>query len=718
MSSSIDKDALIAFYQNPSNVDLVDASNHVDLIDSYTLHARCISLALKKLTGNSSFKLLRPQEKPDNLISILESNALSYRYLSLTSLDLRGYFGYILVSNLKTKQPELLYSLGTSCLRYTPLECRSKILKQSDLSEFSDTCVELFSPLPENASFLNIAGYSIKSSEKYFYLVLAFGVVVSIFQLLIPIISATLVATSIPNGDLLYSYQLSIVLLIASLSALLFKFFQVRFISAFNYIVLSKLQIGVWQKLAALPVLFIQKFPQQELVQRVGALVQIQALIGTQFIPALISLFFGFAYFALMIYYGGDFAYIALICYSAFILISFPLFKRQTELQNNYNQISSDFASQVQNALSGISLLKATDTESHFIGSIIKRLSRLSKRELDILYIDSFTDLISLLAQPFVYIVVFTYFILSTSSREIDPGALAQLVGFLTSLAGFNSSFTLVLTLISSNFVKAAAKWSYIQPILQSQREPSGATPVVNLKGNFEFDNVSFSYSPDSLTLDDLNLTIPEGLHTAITGPSGSGKSTILRLCTGTITPDAGIMRVDGIDYQQLNIKSLRLQIGIVTQQVNLPQATIRNVLDPLVEFSDSRILEYLDYACIRKEIEAMPMGLDTILTPGATNISGGQRQRLLLARALIGEPKVLFLDEATSALDIEAQRAISDYLDSSCITRVSIAHRLETIRNADYIVILESGRKTQEGNFEQLISDDGYFKSAFSNHL
>lgn len=717
MSSSIDKEALIAFYQNPSSPDSYDGSNQPDLTDIYTLNARCISLALKKLTGTSSSKLLRPQEKPDDLISILESNALSYRYLSLSSLDLHGYFGYILVSNLKTKQPELLYSLGTSCLRFNPVTCKSTRLKQADLAGFNDTCVELFSPLPEHASFLNLARYSIKSSEKYLYLVLGFGVVVSIFQLLIPIISATLVASSIPNGDLLYSYQLSIVLLIASLSALLFKFFQVRFISAFNSIILSKLQVGVWQKLSALPVLFIQRFPQQELVQRAGALVQIQALIGTQFIPAVISLFFGIAYFVLMIYYGGNFAYIALACYSAFILVSFPLFKKQTQLQNNYNDISSDFASQVQNALSGISLLKATDTESHFIGSIIKRLSHLSKRELDISYIDSFTDLISLLAQPLVYIVVFTYFILTTTSRELDPGALAQLVGFLTSLAGFNSSFTLVLTLISSNFVKAAAKWTYVQPILQSKREPIGISPVVNLKGKFEFDNVSFSYTPDSITIKDLNLTIPEGLHTAITGPSGSGKSTILRLCTGTIVPDAGIMRVDGIDYQQLNIKSLRLQIGIVTQQVNLPQAMIRNVLDPLSEFSDSRILEYLDYACIRKEIEAMPMGLDTILTPGATNISGGQRQRLLLARALIREPKVLFLDEATSALDIEAQRAISDYLDSSKITRVSIAHRLETIKNADHIVILESGRKTQEGNFEQLISIDGFFKSAFSNH-
>ena len=345
----------------------------------------------------------------------------------------------------------------------------------------------------------------------------------------------------------------------------------------------------------------------------------------------------------------------------------------------------------------------------------MKRLSLLTRREMEISSVDSFTDMISLMSQPVVYIVVFSYFVLTTTSRELDPGALSRLVGFLTSLAGFNSSYSLVLYLISASLVKAAAKWSYVQPILQCPREPVGVVPVHNLKGYFEFDNVSFSYTTDSQTLSDLNLVIPSGLHTAITGPSGSGKSTILRLCTGTIRPDSGIMRVDGIDYQSLNLKSLRLQIGIVTQQVNLPQATIRDILDPLGEYPKTRLLEYLEYACIRKEIEAMPMGIDTILTPGATNISGGQRQRLLLARALIREPNVLFLDEATSALDVEAQRAISEFLDSSRITRISIAHRLETIQNADHIVVLEGGRNTQEGSYSELISRDGFFRSAFA---
>lgn len=715
MTISPDTKALLSFYRNPSNP-ISDGQSRDDNTDPFTLYSRCISLALRRLTGNTPTELLCPQEKPGDLVSILESNSLSYRYLSLSTIDIRGYFGFIIAKNQQTQVPELLFYLGTTAYRFLSLDLSTSCLSSSNLADYDDACIEVFSPLPEDSSPYSVAGYAIKASVKQFYLILFFGIVVSIFQLLIPVISATLVSTSIPNGNLRYSYQLSAILILSSFIIFLFMYYQLRFVAAFNTIILSKLQVGIWQKLAALPVLFIQKFPQQELVQRAGSLVRIQALLGTQLIPALISLAFGLAYFVLMIYYGGNFAYIAFSCYLVFSLVSIPLFKRQSILQKDYNDISSQFAAQVQNAFSGISLLKATDTETTFLRTIMKKLSSLNRRELDIAYIDSYTDMISLLSQPLVYIAVFAYFTLTTTSRELDPGALSKLVGFLTSLAGFNSSFSLVLFLISSSLVKVAAHWSYVQPILQSKREPIGTLPVHNLRGCFEFDNISFSYTSDSQTLSGLNLTIPAGVHTAITGPSGSGKSTILRLCTGTIRPDSGIMRVDGIDYQNLNLKSLRLQIGIVTQQVNLPQAMIRDVLDPLGEYPKSRLLQYLEYACIREEIEAMPMGLDTILTPGATNISGGQRQRLLLARALIREPKVLFLDEATSALDIEAQRAISEFLDSSNITRISIAHRLETIKNADHIVVLEAGIKTQQGTYFELISQDGFFRSAFTS--
>ena len=717
MTSNFDRKTLIAYYQNPeieiSQPKTVETGSDT-FFDNYS---NCITYSLRKLTGRVEKELLKPPVNDSELVSILEANSLSYRYLSLSSLDLNGYFGYIIVHEKKTKIPYTIYYEATRSFRFNGSNLNIDVLTKETLENLENDCIEIFSPLPENLNTQKLAKYAVKSTESGLYYVLLFGILVSLVQLLIPIISSTLVATSIPNGDIQYSFQLSLILLIASASALLFKYYQVRFISAFNSIVLSKLQVSIWQKLASLPVLFIQRYPQQELVQRAGSLVQIQALIGTQLIPAIISLVFGIFYFILMLFYGGNFAYVAICCYIIFSLTCIPLFKRQTTLQKDYNNISAHFAAQVQNALSGISLLKATDTEAHFINTIITRLSQLTKRELQISYVDSFSDLISLLAQPLIYIAVFTYFTFTTTSKTLDPGALSQLVGFLTSLAGFNSTYTLVLTLISSNFVKAAAKWDYVQPILQSPREPLGVTPVDSLKGQFEFDNVSFSYSKETRTIVDLDLIIRPGIHTAITGPSGSGKSTILRLCTGTIRPDSGLMRVDGVDYQQLNLKSLRLQIGIVTQQVNLPQATIRDVLDPLGEYPKSRLLEYLDYACIRKEIEELPMGLDTILTPGATNISGGQRQRLLLARALIREPNVLFLDEATSALDIEAQRAISEYLDSSNITRISIAHRLETIKNADSIIILENGCLTQQGSYDDLISQEGFFKNAFSEH-
>ena len=174
MSSPIDKKALLAYYHNPANTELIDGSPTVDLSDAFTLHSRCISLALKRLTGRVPPQLLRPQDKPDDLVSVLEANTISYRYLSLSSLDVNNYFGFILASNSKTAYPELLYSQGTSCFRFLPHDLSTLPLSSSDLDSFEDTCIEIFSPLPQLATTGNLAGYSIKSTEQHFLLILFF----------------------------------------------------------------------------------------------------------------------------------------------------------------------------------------------------------------------------------------------------------------------------------------------------------------------------------------------------------------------------------------------------------------------------------------------------------------------------------------------------------------------------------------------------------------
>ena len=174
MTFSTDKKSLLAFYQDPSRPVLADAKAYVDHADLFTLNSRCVSLALKKLTGKSPEELLCPQDKPEDLVALLESNSISYRYLSLLSLDINGYFGFIIVTNKSSGFPELLFYSATTSYRFLSDGLTTIPLTAKGLTDFEDSCVEIFSPLPDKASSSGIAGYAIKSTELQFFFILLF----------------------------------------------------------------------------------------------------------------------------------------------------------------------------------------------------------------------------------------------------------------------------------------------------------------------------------------------------------------------------------------------------------------------------------------------------------------------------------------------------------------------------------------------------------------
>jgi ATP-binding cassette subfamily C protein len=207
--------------------------------------------------------------------------------------------------------------------------------------------------------------------------------------------------------------------------------------------------------------------------------------------------------------------------------------------------------------------------------------------------------------------------------------------------------------------------------------------------------------------IDDLTLSIKPGESVAIVGPSGSGKSTLLRLLLGFETPTNGVVLYDGRDMRNLDVLAVRRQLGVVLQDSALDSGQIRKNVSGPRRMRDSEIWEVLEAAAVADDIRAMPMRLETPLTFGGGGISGGQRQRLLIARALATQPRILVLDEATSALDNRAQATISANLDAMGITRIIVAHRLSTIRNADRIIVLDGGRIAQEGSFDELVNDE-----------
>jgi len=239
---------------------------------------------------------------------------------------------------------------------------------------------------------------------------------------------------------------------------------------------------------------------------------------------------------------------------------------------------------------------------------------------------------------------------------------------------------------------------------------PSAADPGV-LAGALEVSGLIFAYSPDRpKVLEDVSFKAEPGQFVAIVGPSGSGKSTLMSLILGFDQPQSGMVLYDGKELARLNRKAVRRQLGIVRQNGRLLAGAIHQNILGLHPGTLEDAWAAAELAGIAADIRALPMGMHTVLNEGVPTLSGGQIQRLLIARSLAGKPRILLLDEATSALDNRAQAEISHNIEQLGVTRIVIAHRLSTVRNADVIHYLEAGRILESGSFDALVRSGGPF--------
>jgi ATP-binding cassette subfamily B protein len=285
--------------------------------------------------------------------------------------------------------------------------------------------------------------------------------------------------------------------------------------------------------------------------------------------------------------------------------------------------------------------------------------------------------------------------------------AAALATGFLEPLA------TLVFTGLQVQLTRSYM--ARINDVLDTPREQEGRAGAITrrLTGAVRADDVSFAYgSLAPPVVRDVSLEVVPGGRLGIAGRSGSGKSTLAHLLLGLYAPSSGRIRFDGTDLQELEVHSLRRQLGIVTQRPYLFGSSIREniaLTDPEISFD--AVVEAAKLACVHDEITAMPMGYDTLLVGGGASISGGQQQRIALARALAHRPAILLLDEATSDLDTVTERMVLENLESLGCTTIVIAHRLSAIRNADHILVLDQGRVIERGTHDELVALAGTYK-------
>ncbi|MDP3415861.1 ATP-binding cassette domain-containing protein [Falsiroseomonas sp.] len=463
----------------------------------------------------------------------------------------------------------------------------------------------------------------------------------------------------------------------------------------------APLHAGLWDRLLRLPMPVLRKFTPSEISSRLN--VALSLPLGVQGFR-LSVMGYGAALatsMAMLFLYHPIGALVALALLGVQIGIAVAGGILKSRVQQTGQQLSGAADSLAIEAVGGITKLRLAGVEHRLLGAWAERFVGMRRTKLVEEHIDTW------LASAAAFLSFFgvgLLFLLFMSGAEAPNNA--AVVGFLMAFMiangaanGLGQAFT--------GFYPLYAMRSYALPMLQAQPEPTaGRIDPGRLTGRIAMTNVAFGYEgADTPLFSGLNLSIEPGEFVAIVGRSGCGKSTLVRLLLGLERARFGSVTFDRQDLVSLDLGLLRRRIGTVLQGAQLPPGALLDVLRGFSEATEAQIWQALAAAAIAEDVRAMPLGLRTPIADAAHVLSGGQVQRLLLARALVNKPDVLILDEATSALDPATQAVTTRTLASLTCTRIVIAHRLETIRGADRILVIERGKVAHAGSFEELVA-------------
>lgn len=377
----------------------------------------------------------------------------------------------------------------------------------------------------------------------------------------------------------------------------------------------------------------------------------------------------------------------------------------------------ADITSLLQEVISSIRIVRSFARESHEIEQFEHENQRNFRAAMKATKLSSLLSPLVEFSAAIAVTVILWYGGYNVVTGVISAGSLIAFLIYAINL----SNPVKRLSQVYSNIQKSMAAGDRVFEILDTEpevKEKPNAKDLPELKGDVEFDNVSFSYDGEKNALDSLNLHVPAGRIIAVVGPSGAGKTTIANLLPRFYDVTDGALRIDGVDVRDVTFKSLREQIGLVPQETMLFNASIKdNILYGRLDGTDEEVYAAAKAANALEFIEKMPEGMDTIVGERGSSLSGGQRQRIAIARAILKDPKILILDEATSALDTESEKLVQEALERLMKNRTAfvIAHRLSTIKNADQIIVMKQGRVVESGTHEELLEQDGLYMSLYS---
>jgi len=457
-----------------------------------------------------------------------------------------------------------------------------------------------------------------------------------------------------------------------------------------------------------LPVPFFAQRSVADLMSRVGANKMIRDVVAGKSIALLADGAMLAVYFGLMLAFDAQLSLVVLVAsalYVAAFVIGRPIVQAGADEAQRKEVLAS---TQLLQTLRGITTIKSAGVESsshrRWLNAWVASLNASSRVALKQQAVNTVLFAIQA-AAPIAVLLL--------GGRRVLDGGLTpgRLVGFEMLQAGFLGPLqSVVQTLIRLQIVPVLL--ARMDDVLLSEPEPAHERKAPRLTGEIELKNVDFRYSPTSPpVLANVSMRIEKGTKVALVGPSGSGKSTLARLLLSLYSPTGGQVLLDGIDLASLDAASVRRQYGVVLQETALFDGT---VAENLRLFYPNAPMEHVVQAArvaqIHDDILGLPLGYETRISASGGALSGGQRQRLALARAIVHRPPIMILDEATSALDAVTESAIERYLSTRACTRIVIAHRLSTVRDADTIFVMDGGQIVEQGRHDDLVGQGGLY--------
>ncbi|MEU6258362.1 NHLP bacteriocin export ABC transporter permease/ATPase subunit [Streptomyces sp. NPDC047043] len=584
-----------------------------------------------------------------------------------------------------------------------PATGRETPIEKANAEEFEPRAVMFYRPLPERTlSPLRLLRFSMQGTGGDLSSLLISGLVTVAIGALVPIATGKVLGEFVPKAQTGLIAQVCLAVMLTSIVAAAFMLLENLTILRLEGRIEATLQPAVWDRLLRLPTKFFTERSTGELASAAMGISSIRRLMAGVGPVVAQSVTVGAMNLGLLFWYSPSMALAAIgmlvVIAGAFLALGLWQVRWQRKLVVLNNKLNN----QAFQTLRGLPKLRVAAAENYAYAAWASEFARSRELQQKVGRIKNLTTVMGAVYLPLCTLLMFM--LLAGPARGVMSAA-----AFLT----FNTSVTMLLTSVTSltgAFVSAVAAlplFEEIKPVLEATPEVrTASTRPGPLSGAIEARRLSFRYSEDGpLVLDDVSFDIRPGEFVAIVGPSGCGKSTLLRLLIGFDKAVSGSVLYDGQDLAALDQSAVRRQCGVVLQHAQPFTGSILDVICGTEPYTPEEAMAAAEMAGLAEDIKRMPMGLHTIVQ-GSGAVSGGQRQRLMIAQALIRRPRILFFDEATSALDNETQRTVIESTKALNATRIVIAHRLSTVLDADRVIVMEDGKVAQQGPPAQLLAD------------